>query len=142
VVKQYRTGWGQRFGNRVMTALAVRGRGPDALYVLSVPGRRSGVERSVPIDVLELDGQRYLVAPYGPVGWVHNVRAAGRVTLRRGADASSFQAVEVRAAEAVAPIREYIRTVPITKDYWEVGAEASDAEIAAIAAHHPVFRLA
>lgn len=33
------------------------------------------LKRSVPVNVLELDAERYLVAPRGETDWVHNVRA-------------------------------------------------------------------
>lgn len=141
MVKQYRGGFGQALGNRVTSTMASWGLGPAALHVLMVRGRRTGTERSIPIDVLELGGARYLVAPYGPVGWVHNVRAAGRVKLRRQRRTTTWTATELFGSEAVPPIREYIRTVRITRDYWELGADATDAQLEAIVPRHPVFRL-
>lgn len=50
-------------------------------YVLTVQGRKSGLARSTPVDVMEVDGPRWPVAPYGAVNWVTNVRAAGQVEL-------------------------------------------------------------
>ena len=44
---------------------------------LMVRGRKTGHWRSVPVNVFELDGQRYLVAPQGETDWVRNLRAAG-----------------------------------------------------------------
>jgi hypothetical protein len=91
---------------------------------------------------MEIEGMRYLVAPYGPVGWVHNIRANPEVTLTRGHEAATWQATEVHGGEAVEPIREYIRLIRVTRDYWEVGPDASDEQIEAIVPRHPVFRLA
>lgn len=141
MVKEYRAGFGQALGNRVTSTMAELGLGPSALHVLIVPGRRTGKERRIPIDVLELGSSRYLVAPYGVVNWVRNVRAAGQVSLRRGRRTTRWLATELSGADAVPPIREYIRTAPITRDYWEVGAEATDAQIEAVVPRHPVFRL-
>ena len=45
--------------------------------VLVVRGRTSGEPRSNPVNLLELDGERYLVAPRGNTQWVRNARAAG-----------------------------------------------------------------
>jgi hypothetical protein len=40
---------------------------------LAVRGRASGEWRMVPVNVLELAGQRYLVAPRGGTQWVRNM---------------------------------------------------------------------
>src|SRR5207253_9660463 len=48
-----------------------------SMAVVTAPGRRSGQPRSTPVNLLIEDGRRYLVSPYGVVGWVQNVRAAG-----------------------------------------------------------------
>src|ERR1700694_1404174 len=52
--------------------------------LLTVRGRRSGADQTTPVTILEESGGRWLVAPYGVVSWVHNVRASGQVSLRRG----------------------------------------------------------
>jgi deazaflavin-dependent oxidoreductase (nitroreductase family) len=111
------------------------------MHVLTTTGRKSGQPRSVPVDVMEIEGVRYLVAPYGPVGWVHNVRANPSITLTRGHETTAWQATEMHGREAVQPIRQYIRLIRVTKDYWEVGPDASDEQIEAIVPRHPVFRL-
>jgi hypothetical protein len=49
-------------------------------YLLGVRGRRSGRTYSTPIILVE-NGDRWLVAHYGEVSWVRNVRAAGEATL-------------------------------------------------------------
>lgn len=50
--------------------------------MLVVPGRKTGQPREVPVNVLEHEGKRYLVAPRGETQWVRNLRAAGRAELR------------------------------------------------------------
>src|SRR5215813_13401646 len=52
-------------------------------YVLEVRGRKSGRPISLPVDPLELDGQRYLVCARGNSNWVRNARAAGEIVLVR-----------------------------------------------------------
>ena len=52
--------------------------------VLTVPGRKTGTPQSVPVNLLTLDGDRYLVAPRGNTQWVRNVRVAGEAELRVG----------------------------------------------------------
>ena len=50
--------------------------------VLAVTGRASGQWRTTPVNLLTLDGRRYLVAPRGETQWVRNLRAAGTGELR------------------------------------------------------------
>jgi deazaflavin-dependent oxidoreductase (nitroreductase family) len=142
MAKTYRLSNGQRMANGLFRMLTERGLGAGYRHVLCVPGRTTGKPRSVPVDVMQVADGRWLVAPYGEVNWVRNVRAArGRVTLRRGRRVETLHAEEVGADEAVPVIRTYIRSVPVTKSYWDVTADSADSEIAADAVNHPVFRL-
>ena len=63
--------------------------------VLVVRGRTTGEPRSVPVNLLELDGERYLVAPRGNTQWVRNVRAAGTAELRLGSRGEEVRLTEV-----------------------------------------------
>ncbi len=139
--KVYRVGAGARAINAVFRRLAARGRGAPYLHVLTVTGRTSGQERSVPVDVMTVDGVKYLVAPYGEVNWVRNLRAARKATLQRGSHVQSYDAAEVSPTDAILVIREYIRSVPVTKDYWNASADSTDDEVLEDARTHPVFQL-
>ena len=141
MTRTYRTNGVQRVINAVYRWLTERGLGADFRQILTVRGRRSGELRSVPVDVLEVDGSRWLVASYGTVNWVHNVRAAGEVTLSRAGTETAWLAEEVTGPDTVAVLRAYLAAVPVTRPYFDVTAESSDAEFAAQAARHPVFRL-
>ena len=104
-----------------------------------VPYRRS--PRSTPVTLVKEDGQRWLVAPYGPVGWVHNARATGHVRLSRGRRSETVRVKEL-AAEAAAPIlKAYLERVPITRPYFDVTPDAPLAAFAAEASKHPVFQV-
>ena len=72
-------------------------------YVLEVRGRRSGKVISLPVDLLELDGRRYLVCARGNSNWVRNARAAGEVMLVRALRRQRY-AVRELPAEARPPI--------------------------------------
>ncbi|WP_265442577.1 nitroreductase/quinone reductase family protein [Flexivirga meconopsidis] len=141
MTRTYRVGWATRGINGGYAWLTRRGVGAAYRHILTVRGRRSGQPRSTPVDVMVLDGERYLVAPYGVVAWVHNLRASGELELSRGRIREKLNAVELQPFPAVPVIRRYIRDVPVTRPYWEVGVDASDAEIAAIVPKHPVFQL-
>ncbi|MDE3206988.1 MAG: nitroreductase family deazaflavin-dependent oxidoreductase [Acidobacteriota bacterium] len=111
---------------------------------LEVRGRRSGQTRRTPVNLLDLDGARYLVAPRGETEWVRNVRAAdGAITLRRGRHRESFRAVEL-VDEAKAPVlRAYLRRwkFEVGMFFEGVGPDSSDAELTAAGSRHPVFVL-
>jgi deazaflavin-dependent oxidoreductase (nitroreductase family) len=111
--------------------------------VLTVRGRTSGEPRSNPVNLLELDGERYLVAPRGNTQWVRNARAAGTGQLRLGKRVEQVGLVEVPSGDRVPVLRVYLR-----KWGWEVGrfveglsAKSTDAEIMAVAPGMPVFRV-
>ena len=111
--------------------------------VLAVRGRKSGELRSVPVNLLELDGERYLVAPRGNTQWVRNARAAGGGQLRLGSRTEDVALVELPADQRVPVLRVYL-----TRWGWEVGRfveglskKSTDSEIAAVAPGIPVFRV-
>jgi deazaflavin-dependent oxidoreductase (nitroreductase family) len=111
--------------------------------VLSVAGRRSGVRRSTVVDLLPLEGERFLVAPRGHTQWSRNLRAAATAELRVGRRVEVVSAREVPDAQKVPVLREYLR-----RWGWEVGTffegidkGSTDAELAAIAPDFPVFEV-
>jgi deazaflavin-dependent oxidoreductase (nitroreductase family) len=141
MTKTYRLTPITRVANGIFSVMTRRGRGANYRYILTVEGRKTGVARSTPVDVMEVDGQRWLVAPYGEVNWVKNARTSGQVELSRGGISSSWKAEEVRGLQAVPAIRCYIASVPVTAHYWEVEADSPDEAISAASEQHPVFRL-
>jgi deazaflavin-dependent oxidoreductase (nitroreductase family) len=74
----------ERVFNRIFGILVGLGLGFSHNYLLQVKGRKSGKIYSTPVDLLELDGQRFLVAPRGRTQWVRNAEAAGEITLKKG----------------------------------------------------------
>jgi hypothetical protein len=78
VAKTYRLTPGTRLVNVVFRTLTRLGMGASYRHILTVPGRKTGRLYSTPVDVIELEGQRWLVAGYGPASWVTNARAAAK----------------------------------------------------------------
>jgi deazaflavin-dependent oxidoreductase (nitroreductase family) len=74
----------ERVFNRVFGFVVGLGWGFSYNYLLQVRGRKSGKLYSTPIDLLERDGKRFLVAPRGRTQWVRNAEAAGEIMLKRG----------------------------------------------------------
>lgn len=111
--------------------------------VLEVKGRKSGEWRKTPVNPLEFEGDRYLVAPRGNTQWVRNVRASGGGRLVRGRRVEEFTATEVPDSQRPPLLRAYLE-----KWKWEVGAffdgvgpDSSDEELRRIAPDHPAFRI-
>ncbi len=142
-MKTYRTSKVQAAANAVMTWLVRRGRGPGFIWLLTAPGRVSGVPRTRPVVPVQDGDERWVVAPFGAVGWVRNVRAAGYLELHRGQESHRCQARELEPAEAVPVLRDYLsmRTGRYVKDYFDVTSSSPDEAIAREAAQHPVFAL-
>ncbi len=111
---------------------------------LRVRGRSSGEWRSTPVNLLELNGERYLVAPRGVTQWVRNVRVAGGGELRVGHRVEEFVATELPNDQKLPVLREYLQ-----RWAWEVGAffeginkDSTDQQLVAVAEGFPVFRVA
>src|SRR5690348_17952675 len=88
--------------NRTVAALTKLGISVWGSRVLYVRGRSTGELRSTPVNLLTVDGTRYLVAPRGVTQWVRNVRAAnGEAQLRVGRRTEDVCMVEL--ADEVKP---------------------------------------
>ncbi len=70
---------------------------------LTVRGRRSGKGYRTPINVVELNGVRYLTSPRGETTWSRNLRATGEAWLKMGGQERRYRAAEV-APEDRSPI--------------------------------------
>ena len=72
--------------DRGVAMVCALGVAPDYMVTLEVVGRRTGRVVRLPLVMVVVDGERYLVSMLGEdVNWVRNVKAAGgRVTLRHG----------------------------------------------------------
>ena len=109
-------------------------------YILTVRGRTSGRLHATPVTLVE-NGERWLVAPNGEVGWVRNARVAGHVEIRRGRRSEALGVEEVSSETAAPVLREYFRQVPVTRPFFEVQRGAPVEAFVAEAARHPVFWL-
>lgn len=139
---RYRLGLGRRAVNWIVRALLRLGWGPSATYLLIVPGRRSGALRSTPVTLVEDAGRRWLVAPYGEVAWVRNLRAARRATLSRGGRVEEIAVREIGVDESAPVLRMYVQRVPITRPYFDAGPQSDLDAFRAEAPRHPVFVVA
>jgi deazaflavin-dependent oxidoreductase (nitroreductase family) len=139
-----RPGWlTRRVLNPAVGRLARLGLSPKGLRELRVRGRRSGEWRTTPVNLLELDGRRYLVAPRGTTEWVRNIRVAGGGELRLG---RRCEEIAVRELDDVAKpdlLREYLhRWKGEVKVFFDgIDEHATDAQLAELAPGFPVFEV-
>ena len=141
VAKTYRLGRGTRLVNALFQTMARLGLGASYRHILTVPGRKTGRLHSTPVDIIQVNGQRWLVAGYGAAGWVRNACAAGEVTLSRGRHTDKFKVEEAEVEAAVPVLRKYIAEIRVTRRYFNANPDSSDESIAAELEMHTVFRL-
>ena len=137
-------GWfTQHIFNGAVRGLARLGISVAGSRELRVRGRKSGEWRATPVNLLAVQGERYLVAPRGHTQWVRNIRAAGTGELRLGWRKQPFRAVELDDAAKTPVLREYLR-----RWSWEAGQffdgidkDAADDQLARVASEFPVFQV-
>jgi deazaflavin-dependent oxidoreductase (nitroreductase family) len=139
--RQFRPSRGRRVGDAVISVFIRLGLVPST-YLLTTTGRKTGRSLTNPATIVEHDGKRWLVAPYGPVSWVRNARADGRVVVRRRLDRREYTVREVSDAREAGPVlKEYVRVATATRPYFQASKDAPVEDFVAEADRHPVFEL-
>lgn len=132
----------ERAFNRFFGFLVGLGLGLPHNYLLEVRGRKTGRVYSTPIDLLELGGKRYLVAPRGRTQWVRNAEAAGEVMLKKGRTRLEFGLRPVPDHEKPLLLKAYLdRFRPTVQRYFLVPAGSPPERFAELAPAYPVFEL-
>jgi deazaflavin-dependent oxidoreductase (nitroreductase family) len=137
-------GWFTRnVSNRAVAFLTRHGVSLVGSRVLAVQGRTSGSWRTTPVNLLDLDGRRYLVSARGEGQWVRNLRAAGTGELRVGRRTEVFRGRELCGEEKVPVLRAYLQRwkFEVGAFFDGVGPDSTDAEIRGIADEHPAFEV-
>ena len=129
--------------NRIARRLTAMGISLKGSRELRVVGRKSGQVRTNVVNLLVLDGERYLVAPRGTTEWVRNLRAAGQGELKIGRRVEPFTFEEVADADKPRILREYLAAwaFEVGRFFEGIDADSTDEELLAIAPGFPVFRL-
>jgi deazaflavin-dependent oxidoreductase (nitroreductase family) len=129
--------------NKLVAGLTGLGISVLGSRVLAVRGRKSGEWRTTPVNLLTIDGQRYLVSPRGHTQWVRNLRVAREGELRLGRRAEPFTAEEVSDDDKPSILRAYLARwkAEVGVFFGGVGPDAPDAELRRISPDHPVFKV-
>lgn len=137
--------WWLKYVNKVMIGVQKLGiLGEKGPVVLSVPGRKTGKQRSTPVTPMEVDGQRYVVGGVPGSDWAANVRAAGEATLHIGRRSERVRMVEMPVEEARPLLREFPSKVPTGVDFIKGAGLVTGPnpdEFEALAGRCPVFRI-
>ena len=110
--------------------------------VLEVRGRKSGRLFSLPVDPLDLNGQRYLVCPRGESSWVKNVRACGEVSLVRALRRQRYSVTEIGESDRAPILKEYLDRFAVeVQRFFPVVKGSPIAAFETLASRYPVFKL-
>jgi deazaflavin-dependent oxidoreductase (nitroreductase family) len=130
-----------RMGDALFMALLRAGVKIGTMSLLTVRGRKSGQPHTVPVLLVEQDGERWLVAPYGVVQWVRNLRAAGMATLTRGRRAEAISVTELPAQEAAPILKQYLLKATAARPHFDATRDSPLEAFEREAARHPVFQI-
>src|SRR6201995_5682210 len=138
--------WWLKPANKVVIQMSRLGLsfGGESPVVLTVPGRKSGRERSTPVTPMNVGGQEYVVAGFPGADWVANARAAGEVTVARGRQVRRVRMVELSADDSRPLLRAFPEKVPTGVGFMKragLVSEGKPEEFEALAGRCAVFRL-
>src|SRR5271166_6330389 len=109
-------------------------------YVLEVRGRKSGRTISLPVDPLDLEGQRYLVCARGNSNWARNARTAGEVTLVRAMRRRRYHARELPPDMRPPVLKAYLVASEVQR-FFPIPKGSAVESFNGLASRYPVFEL-
>jgi deazaflavin-dependent oxidoreductase (nitroreductase family) len=131
-----------RIFNKAFGVLVGLGLGLSHNYLVQLAGRKTGRLYSTPVDLLEFNGRRFLVAGRGRTQWVRNAEAAGEVILKKGTKRQRFRIRVVPDEEKPEILKAYLDRFKLTvQGYFPVPAGSEPAAFAKVAERYPVFEL-
>jgi deazaflavin-dependent oxidoreductase (nitroreductase family) len=132
----------ERVFNRIFGFLIGLGLGFSYNYLLQVRGRKTGRLYSTPIDLLEMDGKRFLVAGRGRTQWVRNAEVAGEVILKKGSQRRRFRLRVLPDQEKPEILKAYLdRFKREVQTYFPVPAGSSVEAFRELVQSYPAFEL-
>ncbi len=138
--KTYHVNFADRMEAALIKALLHAGVKLGTTSLLTVRGRKSGQPHTVVVLLVEQTDERWLVAPYGTVQWVRNLRAEGTATLTRGRRSETISVTELDAKEAAPVLKQYLHQVSGgVRSYFDATKDSPLEDFEREAARHPVF---
>jgi deazaflavin-dependent oxidoreductase (nitroreductase family) len=132
----------ERVFNTLFGFLVGMGLGLRHNYLLQVPGRKTGHIYSTPVNILEMNGKRFLVAPRGQTQWVRNAQASGSVSLKKRFKSKQFSLRVIPDEEKPEILKKYLDSFSATvQRYFPVPAGSPPAAFQPLAGRYPIFEL-
>jgi len=132
----------EQFFNRVFGFFVGLGLSPSYNYLLEVKGRKSGKIYSTPVNLHDVNGKQYLVAPRGRTQWVRNAEVSGEITLKKRGRRWTYKLRALPDAEKPKILKSYLMRYGATvQRFFPVRPDAPLAAFAEIAAGYPAFEL-
>ena len=132
----------EKIFNRTFGFLVGMGLGFSYNYLLEVRGRKSGKLYSTPVNLLEIKGSRFLVAPRGRTQWVRNAEAAAEITLKKGSHRLRFRLRPLSDAEKPEILKAYLDAFKReVQQYFPVAAGSPADAFVDLLASYPAFEL-
>src|SRR5215475_6993706 len=132
----------ERIFNRTFGILVGLGFAPAYNYLLETRGRKTGKTYATPVNLLEMDGKRYLVSARGETAWARSARAAGVVVLRKGFRRLELRVRELPIEERKPMLREFLeRFSAQVQRFYPVPKGSPVDAFAEMAQRAPVFEL-
>jgi deazaflavin-dependent oxidoreductase (nitroreductase family) len=132
----------ERRSNKAFGILVGLGLGLRHNYLLQVRGRKTGRVYSTPVNVLELEGRRFLVAARGRTQWVRNAELGREVSLKKGWSSGKFRIRPVPNDEKPEILSAYLDRFRLTvQRYFPVRAGSAPEAFADFVERYPVFEL-
>ena len=113
--------------------------------LVTIRGRKTGLQRTTPIAIIEYQGRRWVWAPWGGAQWVQNLRAAGVATIKTRRRTLDVRATELDRQQRLVFFRDVLgpvaREIPFGVRFIRTvdGVDLTDPEEAADG--RPVFEL-
>jgi hypothetical protein len=128
--------------NHVFGFLVGLGIGPGYMQLLQVRGRKTGRVYSSPVNLLQVRGKSYLVAPRGRTQWVRNSEVTGEILLKRGSSQRKYRLRPVPDADKPEILKLYLDSYKsAVQRFFPVRAGSPAESFRQIASSYPVFEL-
>ena len=128
--------------NRSFGFLVGLGWAPGYMQLLQVRGRKTGRIYSSPVNLLQVGGKLYLVAPRGRTQWVRNAETSREVVLKRGKTRNRYRLRAIPDGEKLDILRLYLDSYKsAVQRYFPVPAGSPSTAFRDIASSYPVFEL-
>jgi len=132
----------ERFFNRAFGFLVKIGLGLPHNFLLEVRGRKSGRVYANPVNLLERNGKRYLVAPRGYTQWVRNVIASGEAVLVKGSRRERVSLEMIADDDKPEILKAYLDRYKLTvQRYFPIQAGATVEAFQTLVSQYPVFEV-